>query len=139
MPLRGLLAKENGRMKMTLPQWKRSLELLVVAALLVMGGAALFHPAPEETLFSGSVSEKWATKGIPADLNEFLKLSVTDLNTADREALMALPKIGEVLSARILEYRGRYGPFASWEDLMQVRGIGERTVDALRLESYLSS
>lgn len=126
-------------MKMSLPQWKRSLELLVVAALFVMGGAALIHPAPEETLFSGSVSEKWATKEIPADLNEFLKLSVTDLNTADREALMALTKIGEVLSARILEYRDRYGPFASWEELMQVRGIGERTVDALRLESYLSS
>lgn len=55
-----------------------------------------------------------------------------DLNTASASQLEALPGIGPALAARIVEHRARHGPFRRLEDLLAVRGIGERTLEALR-------
>jgi competence protein ComEA len=55
-----------------------------------------------------------------------------NVNTADAEALQELPGIGEVLSQRILDYREEHGPFATVDDLIQVKGIGEVTLEDLR-------
>lgn len=55
-----------------------------------------------------------------------------DLNTADRDALMTLPRIGPAMADRILEYRDRFGPFLSVDDLLIIRGIGPATLEGLR-------
>ena len=78
-----------------------------------------------------------APEAVPADLDEFLKMSSTDINTADKETLMALPGIGEVLSERILQYRAEHGPFADWEEFCKIQGIGESLVETLRPVAYL--
>jgi competence protein ComEA len=55
-----------------------------------------------------------------------------NLNTATQDELRLLPRIGPALARRIAEDRERNGPFASPEDLQRVRGIGPRTVQAVR-------
>ena len=55
-----------------------------------------------------------------------------ELNTADRPALEALPGIGPRTAELIIEYRDENGGFEKVEDLMNVRGIGERTFLRLR-------
>ncbi len=55
-----------------------------------------------------------------------------DLNTADAEALTALPGIGPVMAARIVADRERRGRFRSVEDLDRVRGIGPYLVGRVR-------
>ncbi len=55
-----------------------------------------------------------------------------DLNTADAAALEELPGVGPATSAAILAHREAEGPFSSVEDLIDVRGIGEAKLDALR-------
>ena len=55
-----------------------------------------------------------------------------DLNTADREALQELPGIGVRTAELILEYREENGGFKKIEELMNIRGIGERTFLRLR-------
>lgn len=55
-----------------------------------------------------------------------------NINTASATELEALPGIGEVLSATIVEYRTQNGPFASVEDLLDVSGIGPATLDEIR-------
>lgn len=54
-----------------------------------------------------------------------------DLNTAGAADLERLPGIGPALAARIVEFRTRNGPFLFAEDLLMVRGIGERTLERL--------
>jgi competence protein ComEA len=52
--------------------------------------------------------------------------ATVSLNRASREELEKLPGIGPALAARIVEHRGRFGPFRRAEHLMLVRGISER-------------
>jgi competence protein ComEA len=55
-----------------------------------------------------------------------------DINTATVAELVALPGVGEALARRIVEYREKQGPFTAPEQLMNVRGIGEKSFEKLR-------
>jgi competence protein ComEA len=54
------------------------------------------------------------------------------LNSADVQELQRLPGVGPVLAQRIFEYREQNGPFQTIEDLLDVSGIGESKLAALR-------
>jgi competence protein ComEA len=58
--------------------------------------------------------------------------SAIDLNAATLEQLIALPGIGESKGRAILELRGRLGAFRTVEQLKDVKGIGDKTLDKLR-------
>ena len=49
-----------------------------------------------------------------------------NINTASAADLDALPGIGAKTAALIVEYRQKNGPFKKVEELMNVRGIGEK-------------
>jgi competence protein ComEA len=55
-----------------------------------------------------------------------------DLNRASARELDALPGIGPVLAARIIDHREREGRFARPEELLAVRGIGPKLFARLR-------
>lgn len=57
---------------------------------------------------------------------------LVNVNMADAAALDTLPGIGEVLSQRIIDHREQNGPFASVDDLINVKGIGPVTLEELR-------
>jgi competence protein ComEA len=58
--------------------------------------------------------------------------ALVNVNTASAEELDTLPGIGEVLAAAILQYREEHGPFTSVDQLVDVSGIGEVTLEELR-------
>ena len=60
------------------------------------------------------------------------KPSLTNINTADEEALKKLPGIGESRAKAILKYRKEHGAFASTKDLLSVPGISETTWEQLK-------
>ena len=55
-----------------------------------------------------------------------------DLNTATREQLDALPRIGPALADRIVAWREQNGRFTSVDDLGSVPGIGDKMLANLR-------
>ncbi|MDQ1084107.1 MULTISPECIES: helix-hairpin-helix domain-containing protein [Microbacterium] len=55
-----------------------------------------------------------------------------DLNTATREQLDTLPRVGPAMADRIIEWRETNGRFTSVDDLQSVPGIGEKMLAALR-------
>ena len=57
---------------------------------------------------------------------------VIDVNGGDIYELVELPGIGETLARAIVEEREARGPFQYPEDLMFVRGIGEKRLEAIR-------
>ncbi len=55
-----------------------------------------------------------------------------NINTADAAALESLPGVGPALAQRILDWRSANGNFASVDDLLNVTGIGQKTLDGFR-------
>jgi competence protein ComEA len=52
---------------------------------------------------------------------------VVNLNTATASQIATLPGIGETAAERIIEYRDKNGGFKKVEELMNVKGIGEKS------------
>jgi competence protein ComEA len=53
-----------------------------------------------------------------------------NINTAPVEKLMQLNRVGAKYAQRIVEYRETVGPFKKPEDIMKVKGIGQKTWEA---------
>lgn len=54
------------------------------------------------------------------------------LGTATLEQLDTLPGIGPVTAQAILDHQSEHGPFTSVDDLLDVKGIGEKTLSDIR-------
>jgi len=63
------------------------------------------------------------SSGGPAGIN---------INTATAQGLEGLPGVGPVLAARIVAHRDEHGHFNAIEDLLDVTGIGESKLAAMR-------
>jgi competence protein ComEA len=61
---------------------------------------------------------------------------IVNLNTATAEQLDVLPGVGPRTAARIIEYRQKNGGFKKIEEIMNVRGIGEKGF--LRMKNQLT-
>lgn len=80
------------------------------------------------TALGASVSAQDAPAATP--------VATVNINTASEAQLEELPGIGAKTAARIVEFRQKNGPFRKVEELMNVKGIGEKSF--LKLKPYLS-
>lgn len=55
-----------------------------------------------------------------------------NINSADAAQLTLLPRVGQSLAQRIVDYRKENGPFKAPEDLMLVGGVGQRMFEMLK-------
>lgn len=67
----------------------------------------------------------------PSPANHNAHQPCVNLNSASADALKALPEIGEVLAARIIEYRERHGNFRRPEDIIIIEGFTETKYRAI--------
>ena len=75
----------------------------------------------DETLESGDATS--------TELNAVTKV---DLNTATEEELQIAPGIGPAKAKAIIKYRETYGKFSSVDELIEISGIGEKTLAKIR-------
>ncbi len=57
---------------------------------------------------------------------------LVNINTADSETLQTLSGIGPATAEKIIAYRDENGPFLAVGDIINVKGIGEATLEKLR-------
>ena len=55
-----------------------------------------------------------------------------NINTADKEELMLLEGIGDVIAQSIIDYRTENGAFLTIEEIMEVNGIGEKKYEKIK-------
>lgn len=55
-----------------------------------------------------------------------------NINTASREQLESLPGIGAVKAQNIINYRLQNGPFQNIDNLLEVSGIGDKTLEGIK-------
>lgn len=80
-----------------------------------------------------------ASSGIAlaADAAKAAPAGKVNLNTATAEQLASLPGVGASLAARIVEYRTKSGGFKNANELMNVKGIGEKNFG--KLEPHITA
>jgi competence protein ComEA len=81
-----------------------------------------------------SVSLAAMPESTPAANNE--PAGVVNINTAGVQELSLLPRVGAKVAQRIVDYRTEHGKFAKTSDLMQVKGIGDKSFQ--NLSAYLT-
>lgn len=92
--------------------WGRS---MLLAMSLVLGGGLVL-----------ATSQSWAEESVqtPSEVN---------INEADAVTLAAALKgVGQSRAQEIVRHRETYGPFASADELTEVKGIGQATLDMNR-------
>ena len=108
----------------------KAITLTIVLLLVSVSGFAADPINPDtlqadqvlkQTSKSVNIAQQWQTSG-----------QVLNINTAPADSLQLLPGIGEVKAARIVAARRILEGFETVDDLLQVSGIGDKTLEKLR-------
>lgn len=104
---------------------------LPLAIAFIFGAAAGWFGRPA---MAPEAAPPTAAAAVPAPAADegSVPVGLIDINTASAAELEAIPGIGPVLAGRIIEYRTSYGNFESVDDLVNVSGIGEKTLEKMR-------
>lgn len=70
--------------------------------------------------------------GAPAGRSGAVSTDGVNVNAATADELETLPGIGPALAARIIAHREAHGPFQTAEGLLQVSGIGPKTLERFK-------
>ena len=76
--------------------------------------------------------DSWSVRTQKTETDEPTAAQSVDINTADMAQLQQLEGVGPVLAQRIIDWRTANGGFASIEDLLEVEGVGETTLENMR-------
>ncbi len=108
--------------------------LLVLTLLFVFGTGGYFFLENQSQPLALVETAKEEMPDLDEEIvaPELLEGEQINLNTANAEDIARLPSIGESRALDIIAYREATGGFQNIEELMNVKGIGEKTFATLR-------
>jgi competence protein ComEA len=74
----------------------------------------------------------WAAAAVAETASDPAGGHKVNINQASAAQLAFLPRVGAKAAARIVEYRKAHGPFSQPEQLMEVKGVGEKLYGQLK-------
>lgn len=95
---------------------------LIAAAAVIM---AVFVLTGDEVAIRIRSAEIYEQNSAPVQL-------IININTASVRELQKLNGVGAVTALAIIDYRDEHGDFGSADELINVRGIGQATLEKLR-------
>jgi len=102
--------------------------LMLVFSVSMLAGSPTAHAQERKLTAVSAAAPAPATRSAAKPAAERV-----NINTADAQTLAAnLKGVGETRAQEIVRYREAYGPFASADELMEVKGIGQSTLDMNR-------
>ncbi len=110
--------------------------LMLVLGASVLAASPSVHAQEQKPAAVPAVAPAAKSPAQPAATSAVTRVNI---NTADAQTLAAnLKGVGEARAMEIVRYREAYGPFASAEELTEVKGIGKSTLqmnlDVITLE-----
>jgi competence protein ComEA len=114
--------------------------LLIKGAMLMATVAAVLWigwPVPKGEPRQAEPDQPIATQ-VPATSPVTAAASATaepkvNLNRASADELQTLPGVGPVLARRMVEWRKAHGRYRTVDELQEVKGIGKKRMEQLRL------
>ena len=110
----------------------QSFTLIALAAGICLPAAAQETAAPQPAPREAKAKAGKASKRPARSSRKAPVVGKISLNGASVQELTRLPRVGEKVALRIVEYRTKHGGFKKVEELMNVKGIGEKTFEHLR-------
>lgn len=101
--------------------WAGAVALLLMLLLVALAGSPM------------ALAQQQQQQKAAATAADKPAVTTVNINSADAQTLAtALKGVGETRAAEIVRHRETYGPFASAEELTEVKGIGQSTLDMNR-------
>ena len=117
----------SGEMKLTMFE-----KAVLIAALFIVVGIAFQLPGMGSMEKPGIIRETSIAPVLDELTGQPAERELININTAPVEELQTLKGIGESLADSIVQYRTEHGPFESINDLLNVNGIGEKKLEAIK-------
>ena len=116
------------------------LESINLAAIIKDGERVFVPPYPsiqspsttDQTTNPGTDESVGAAHEVNQAPTDTLAAGPINLNTATLDQLKTLPGIGDTKANQIISYRSTLGRFSTLEQLLEISGIGEKTLEAVR-------
>lgn len=101
---------------------KSAISGIIAAGAVIM---AVFTLTYDESAIRIRSAEIYEQSSAPVQL-------IININTASVRELQKLNEVGAVMAQAIIAYRDEHGDFGSADELLNVRGIGQATLEKLR-------
>lgn len=111
---------------------ERTVILFLIGCLIV--GSCIYIYKLKNPVFTPELKLTYSKSSI--DIGDVVikgrETDKTNINTAGKDELVGLPGIGPVYAQRIIEYREKTGGFKTVEEIMNIKGIGEKRFEKLK-------